>query len=399
MSLRALFVVAAVFAAVACGRLGALKNERFACSTSGDCADGYECVGGECALPGEDAGAGGGGASDAGGGGGSDAGGGGGGGSTDAGGGTGTDGGADGGADGGSDGGAGGVDRDAGVACGSTAQCLAGLTCVDGVCCTTACNAACDSCNQAASLGTCLPRPAGAAVTTCGLYACNGVDVVCPTSCDVDAGLNACTPAGQCEGTTCVPCWSGITDTFSGTSGAWAFSPSPATVDAEAVEDGGQLVIFVRTRPSVDQYASATSAQASGLRNCGVTFELTSPPYVDRGYVARAQLFRDVAGQRPTYGWTIDARGLVATWVLSDGGSGSSLVVPDGGVLPRWLRVQESGGTVQWRTTSGTTFNTVHSLPHDGNLDALKLRFDATYPAQGGNNTTTWAVDNLNRGP
>lgn len=399
MSLRALFVVTAVLAGAACGRLGALQTERFACATSGDCADGYECTGGECARPGDDAGTGGGG-----GGGELDAGGGG---SGDAGGGTGSDGGldagtdagSDGGADAGTDGGTGGLNRDAGVACSTTAQCLAGLTCVDGVCCTTACNAACDRCNEAGNLGTCVPRPAGAVVSTCGLYACNGTDVTCPSSCDVDAGVNACAPTGQCEGSSCVPCWSGVTDTFSGTSGAWAFSPAPATVYAEAVEDGGHLVVFVQARPQSDQYASATSAQASGLRNCGVTFELTSPPAVGTGYVARAQLFRDVAGQRPAYGWAIDQRGLVATWTFGDGGTGSHVVVADGGPLPRWLRVQESNGQVQWRTTSGTSFTTVHSVAHDGQLDALKLRFDASYSSQSGNPSTAYSVDNLNRGP
>jgi hypothetical protein len=40
-----------------------------------------------------------------------------------------------------------------GVSCTSTSQCLDGLTCVDGVCCTTACDAPCDSCNQANARG------------------------------------------------------------------------------------------------------------------------------------------------------------------------------------------------------------------------------------------------------
>lgn len=391
MSQRVYFVLAGVAALAACGRLGALKSERFACATSGDCADGYECVAGECAVPGDDAGVGGGGGA-GGGGGEGDAGGGGGGGDADAdaGGGGGSD-------DGGTDAGTG---RDAGVACTTTSQCLGGLTCVDGVCCTTACNAACDSCNLAGNLGTCLPRPAGSAVTACGLYACDGVAVTCPTSCDPDAGVNACAPAGRCEGSSCLPCWSGVTDTFSGTSGAWAFAPTPATTYAEAVQDGGRLVVFVQARPQSDQYASATSAQGSGLTSCGVTFELTSPPAVGPGYVARAQLFRDAAGQRPAYGWAIDQRGLVATWTFVDGGAGSSVIVPDGGALPRWLRVQESAGQVEWRTTSGTSFTTVHSVAHDGELDALKLRFDATYLQQNGNNTpAVYSVDNLNRGP
>lgn len=391
MSQRGLFLLAGLAAVAACGRLGALKTERFACSTSGDCADGYECLGGECAVPGDDAGVGGGG-----GGGEGDAGGGGGGGDPDAGGGGGSD---DGGTDAGRDGGTdAGTARDAGAACTNTSQCLAGLTCVDGVCCTTACNAACDSCNQAGNLGTCLPRPAGASVTACGLYACDGVAVTCPTSCDPDAGVNACAPAGRCEGSSCVPCWSGVTDSFSGTSSAWAFSP--ATAYSEAVQDGGRLVVSLQARPQAAQYAGATSAQASGLTSCGVTFELTSPPVVlGTGYVARAQLFRDTASQRPAYGWAIDQRGLVATWDLVDGGSGSQLLPLDGGAFPRWLRVQESGGQVQWRTTSGTSFSTVHAVAHDGQLDALKLRFDATFPPQGQNPVVVYSVDNLNRGP
>ncbi|MEM9190277.1 MAG: putative metal-binding motif-containing protein [Myxococcota bacterium] len=51
-------------------------------------------------------------------------------------------------------------DRPPGLSCTRNQDCQAGLTCVDGVCCTTACNGTCEACNLPGAAGTCIPVPA-----------------------------------------------------------------------------------------------------------------------------------------------------------------------------------------------------------------------------------------------
>ena len=47
-----------------------------------------------------------------------------------------------------------------GKSCASNAQCNAGQTCTDGVCCESACDGVCEACNQANAAGHCNPIPA-----------------------------------------------------------------------------------------------------------------------------------------------------------------------------------------------------------------------------------------------
>jgi hypothetical protein len=85
--------------------------------------------------------------------------------------------------------------------CASGADC-ASEHCVDAVCCATACTASCDAC--AASLkasgagdGTCgVAKAAYAGDPGCGLYLCDGVGVVCPTTC---AGDGDCAATAYCD--------------------------------------------------------------------------------------------------------------------------------------------------------------------------------------------------------
>ncbi len=84
-----------------------------------------------------------------------------------------------------------------GESCSTLDDCQSGH-CADGVCCDTACAGTCDVCN--ATPGTCTPVAAGTS-GACGVYACDGANASCPTSCTGDATCIAgdyCTPAGSC---------------------------------------------------------------------------------------------------------------------------------------------------------------------------------------------------------
>ncbi len=101
-----------------------------------------------------------------------------------------------------------------GGACGTTGECIEpGHTCVDSVCCTSACTGGCEACSVAAGAvkdGTCVPVGKG---TACGAYVCTGASGTCPTSCAADADCapgKFCSAAGACvdqklQGAACVP--------------------------------------------------------------------------------------------------------------------------------------------------------------------------------------------------
>ena len=363
---RSLFISLAVLAS-ACGKT-VFSGERFACSTSGDCADGFSCGGGECRRAGgEDA------AVDV------DAG------TVDA----GNDAGlADAGRDAGQpDAGASDGGLVAGTTCPNNAACLTGLTCVDGVCCRSACSAACDSCNQVGLEGTCLPRPAGSSAPACNGYACDGTATGCASTC---SGVNGCNPGFTCVAPTCGRCWSAVTDDFA-SGGGWSLGG--ATVA------GGHLVVAVMSRNGQPTTTTATSVDTLPLSGCGVTFELAVAPSVVAGYVGRAELRADTGAQRPSFAWQFDTRGLLASWRFSDGGVGEQVLVPAGTAPPRWLRLEESGGQVRWRSTNTTTFITLHTLSNGEPLTGMKLEFSGFFPAQPGNDRTGFEIDALNLGP
>jgi len=95
-----------------------------------------------------------------------------------------------------------------GETCTLGSQCASG-SCVDGVCCNTACTGGCDVCN--ATAGTCTVVAQGTAGSGCGGYVCNGSSATCPTTCGNDADCAStyyCASSGTCQprkaqGTTC----------------------------------------------------------------------------------------------------------------------------------------------------------------------------------------------------
>jgi hypothetical protein len=89
---------------------------------------------------------------------------------------------------------------DAGVPCVQNGQC-ASRFCVDGVCCNTACDGACDTCALAGSVGACTPSPLGnPGSPSCNPYLCDGASAACPQSC---VNSSQCVAGLSCAGGRC----------------------------------------------------------------------------------------------------------------------------------------------------------------------------------------------------
>jgi hypothetical protein len=91
-----------------------------------------------------------------------------------------------------------------GSTCSKATDCVS-LNCVDGVCCNTACDGACFSCNQAQSPGTC--SPVNGAVDDAAATPCNGVNICGVAAggqphCGLKSGQSCATNA-QCASATC----------------------------------------------------------------------------------------------------------------------------------------------------------------------------------------------------
>ncbi len=104
----------------------------------------------------------------------------------------------------------------AGEACGGANECLAGLFCVDGVCCGTQCAGTCQACNVAGMLGTCtdVPMNTDPANECGGLTSCNGAG-----ACNKLPNGQACGGNTECTSNFCVDgvcCNEGCGGTLSG---------------------------------------------------------------------------------------------------------------------------------------------------------------------------------------
>ena len=97
--------------------------------------------------------------------------------------------------------------RPAGQTCARPEQCASNF-CVDGVCCNTLCDGACDSCNSTGAIGTCTVSAAGQPGSpSCAPYLCTGTSAVCATTCTSNAGCVSplTCKSGQCTTTVLTP--------------------------------------------------------------------------------------------------------------------------------------------------------------------------------------------------
>lgn len=92
-----------------------------------------------------------------------------------------------------------------GGACEAAKDCSSG-NCVEGVCCNTACDGACDVCTKALGAtvdGACAVATTGSVgAPECAPFVCDGTTAACPNACSVDA---QCSSGNYCNGGACVP--------------------------------------------------------------------------------------------------------------------------------------------------------------------------------------------------
>jgi hypothetical protein len=135
-----------------------------------------------------------------------------------------------------------------GAACTSKASCASG-NCVDGVCCATACDQACVTCNAAGAPGVCSPEPAG---TTCAPASCSAGVASMPRRCD-GAGTCAAAMTTSCGTYACYM-------TFCGSAClAPADCAAPYTCSANACVSPGLLLHW-----PLDEASGSTAMDASG---------------------------------------------------------------------------------------------------------------------------------------
>lgn len=92
-----------------------------------------------------------------------------------------------------------------GGSCMQPQDCQAGLSCVDGVCCTSSCTGSCMACDVPGSVGTCTAVPNGqdldneCGALSCGAYYHSWSGNDCRRQADVPANVAACNGTGACR--------------------------------------------------------------------------------------------------------------------------------------------------------------------------------------------------------
>lgn len=87
------------------------------------------------------------------------------------------------------------------IACTNASDCASGF-CVDGYCCDSACDGACNQCDQVGAEGHCRVKAAGSPGRwSCAPYTCNGTSADCPSSCTADS---QCVSGSFCDGGICI---------------------------------------------------------------------------------------------------------------------------------------------------------------------------------------------------
>jgi hypothetical protein len=148
----------------------------------------------------------------------------------------------------------GGGTKMAGEPCSSSSECATAGGCADGVCCDKPCSASCVSCNQAGSVGQCLPVPAGSA------------PLATHPSCTADSSCSVCDGMGSCTaGSAGTPCRSAACTNGTATALATCDStlkcPAPVTKACDPYACGST---DCKTRCDIDADCASTAYCGAG---------------------------------------------------------------------------------------------------------------------------------------
>jgi len=148
----------------------------------------------------------------------------------------------------------------AGDACAAVADCQAGLFCAQGVCCNTACDQACEACNQVGTVGACTLRPADAV--------CRDATGVCDVP-ELCTGASPACPADgwTSDGTSCGTSTCGSWDVCGGFSGTCGQTGSQSRSCTDAVCGGGTC--GTATRTETQTCTRTTDGVSCGTASCG----------------------------------------------------------------------------------------------------------------------------------
>jgi len=244
--------------------------------------------------------------------------------------------------------------------CTAANQCASG-NCVDGVCCDTACDGTCDTCNVAGKVGTCSPLVAGSAGgPSCAPYVCNGVSASCPTDC---TNNSQCSTGYTCTATRCndvtPPAGGGTLNdgTFSR-----SLTSSPALTWSAFTDTGSGLdhyeyaVGTTAGGADVKGWTAFTPGAGPGTTLTGLSLANGTTYYPSIRAYDRVGNFSTLTGN----GWTVDTMGPSAPGGLNDGTvTNAASAAP----TANWTASTDSGsGVASYEIAIGTSAGTTDVL-------------------------------------
>ncbi len=263
-----------------------------------------------------------------------------------------------------------------GAACDGPDDCVSAF-CADGVCCASACDGPCDSCNLPDRLGRCEARAKGdPGVPSCGLTTCDGVSSACAAGCgptqSCAPGVD-CSPSGSCLGKL-----ETLTDDFDQPldAGTWSIvynNGNPTTV----YTSGGQLQLGTLTTPGLSQLYSNRKYDFQGS---SATIELVSAG--NQTYQSRNTWFSIRVDAANYIAIHVQKGNLRAARVIGDVYSDMSSEIPYNPQTMRFLRMREAGGTTHFEySADGGSYTSLHSVANPMPVREVFVLLEATTTA------------------